>query len=166
MIERSVPGLRSRLERPDGHPARAAFPRPYLGRDGYAADFRNRVGWNGQAMSAPIVQNGADRFLGVEERLPLGVALRHHFRQSRNKHGVAAVRLRLKDDRKTVAHGRLLWIRLARGMADKSRLLSAGWAPLLAKAGGRGKRHDDRAWTQNVTWRFAKAPAPAKAGQL
>src|SRR3984957_16693019 len=75
-----------------------------LGCDRHAADFRRRVGGNGQAMSAAIGQNGADRLLGVQERLSFGVSLGHRFRQSRNEHSKAAVRLRLQDDRKTIAH--------------------------------------------------------------
>jgi hypothetical protein len=79
-----------------------------LGCDRHAADFRKRVGRNGQALSAPICQNGAGRLLGVQERLSFGVSLGHHFRQSRNEHSKAAVRLRLQDDRKTVARRQTL----------------------------------------------------------
>ena len=59
-------------------------------------------------MIAPIGKNGADCFLGIGQSFMLGVAFRDDLRQSWDKHGKAALFLRLQYHREALVRGHLL----------------------------------------------------------
>jgi hypothetical protein len=65
---------------------------------GHAADFRRRVGWDGEPMIPPISQDGANGLFGVGKSLLLRVSFRDDLREGRDQHGEAATLLWLQHD--------------------------------------------------------------------
>jgi hypothetical protein len=73
-----------------------------LGGDGHASNFRMGVRGDRKSVTAPKLQDGANRFLRVGESLLFRVALGDDLGKGRDEHCEAATLLRFKNDREAI----------------------------------------------------------------